>query len=599
MSIYEPPVTSSPDPVADRDAGITGARVWRRIGDFRGGIHTSIAPGRPPGVAQALHTFQCYASTAGSLIPTPRLVDRIYRDPSDLTTTALTNEQFRIVGLFANSPVYSVNPSNANTLGIDECHTELFFATEWWTGSTSNATIHLDVSRYLRNTQNPVWESIWTRDIASQIYSGSVRPRNCVFGSQRSNSANVIKSGPQVVGFVFSGSARYFPSDTATSTSATDDMPGDVTDAAVAGVLPTTFIAHQNRMVIFPVYFTGDGANQTYVSSECAYWTEENDANTLDAALASNYFNILGGAEQASGYGAIASLTANELLLVKLNGGGLFIAGDLNTPTPRTLPYVRSTGLSLNTGTITPVGFIYPVDSSGIWLWGGGDTSEHITKHLSPDFWRPPASVPAYSDTPTAPSYGHANTQMCQWNEFVLIPNNFLWDTDIKGWWRILDTDEIVIHRWVADERGLRFWGSPSGWNTGADPVAWEFLRRKGATYFSWRSHPMEPTIEQFTTCDELVVAGTGLGKVRVSIYTAEAPDDPFTAEVEFTDAGHIQLRRARLNATGTGMEFRIESMGYDHDESEGSVDFNAEQSAPTVHYVDWAATASTQIPAW
>lgn len=598
MSMFDPPITATPDPVGDQQAGMSGRRVWRRIGDFRGGIHTAVAPGRPPGVAQADGTYQCYASTSGSLIPLPRITDRIYRDPSDFDSPSLTNEQFRTVGLFANNPVYSVSTTNANTLGIDECHTELFVATEYWTGAASSATIHLDVSRYLRNTQNPLWESIWSRSIAGQIYTGSVRPRVCYFASQRSNSASVTKSGPQVVGFVFSGNARYFPSDTNTTASATDDMPADAVGDPQAGVLPTNLVGHQGRMVIFPVYFTADGADQTYISSECAYWTEVNDANTIDDALSSNYFNILGGYEQASGYGVIASLTANELFLVKTVGGGLFVAGDLNTPTVRTLPYVRSTGLSLNNGCSTPLGYIYPVDSSGIWLWSGGDTSEHITKHLSPEFWRPPARVPAYSESPSAPSYGHSNTSMCQWNEFVLLPNNFLWDTDEKGWWRVLDPDVIIMHRWVADDRGLRFWGAPNGWRSGAEPVAWEFLRRKGATHYSWKSHPMEPTIEQTTRCEEVVVAGVGLGRVRVSVTTAEAPDTYASAEVEFTDASHTQIRRVRLPVAGTGLTFRIESFGYDHDEDQGSFDPDAEQSAPTVHYVDWASTTVNQIPA-
>ena len=596
MSFYDPPSTSNPEPAGDQQAAMTGERVWRWIADFRAGIHSAVAPGRPPGVAQVTDTYQCYASTSGSLIPLPRLVDRIYRDTSDYTDSALVNEQFRIVGLFANSPVYSVNPNNANTIGIDECHTELFVAVEYWTGTSGSARLNLDVSRYLRNTQNPVWEQLWTRQYTPGPYSGATRPRNCVFQSQRSNSAAPIRSGPQVVGWVFSGNARIFPSDTATTDSSTGYMPGDKIDDPQTGVDPTNLLAHNGRMVIFPVYFTGDGANQTYVSSECAYWTEGNDATSVDDALAGNYFNILGGYEQGSGYGVVASLTANEMLLVKVHGGGLFVSGDLNSTTTRTLPYVKSTGLSLNNGTITPLGYIYPVDSSGIWLWAGGDTTEHVTKHLSPEFWRPPALVPAYSDSPTAPSYGHANTSMCQWNEFALLPNNFVWDTDEKGWWRILDTDVAIMHRWVSDERGLRFWGSPNGFNTGGDPIAWEFLRRYGATYYSWKSHPMEPTIEHETHVQQIVVCGSGNGKVRVTVETAEEPDAAQSIEVTFTSTTRTQIHRRDIRISGTGITFRIESFGSDHDESAGSFDPNATISAPTVHYVNWASTVSNQI---
>lgn len=598
MSMFAPPVTASPDPVADQSAGVDGDRVWRRIADFRGGIHTAVAPGRPPGYAQEAGTYQCYASTAGSLIPTPRVVSRIYRDTSDYTNSEILTRQFRISGVHANAPVYSIDNTNANEIGPDECHTELFVAVEYWTGASTAAYQHLDVSRYLRNTQNPTWESIWDRTYPVGTYSSAVRPRNCVFASQRSNSASVTKSGPQVVGFVFTGNARYFPKDTDTSTSATDSMPGDVVGDNQPGVSPSYLVSHQGRMVIFPVYFTGDGANQLYVSSECAYWTPENDANIIDSDLSGNYFNILGGYEQAAGYGVVASLTANELLLVKVVGGGLFVSGDLNSPTVRTLPYLRSTGLAFCNGAITPVGYIYPADSSGIWLWSGGDTSEHITKHLRPDFWRPSTLTPAYGDARSQAGYGHANTQMTTWNEFTFLPANWMWDTDEMGWWKVLDPDVVEIHRWVSDDRGLLFWGAPSGFRSGADPILWEFSRRYGATHFSWKSHPMEPTIERTTRCDEIAVCGAGLGRVRVSVTTAEAPDDPQTIEVQFTDAAFTQIHRAPINVSGTSLTFQVESFGYDHDESAGSFDQNATQSAPTVHYIDWAAVTSNQIAA-
>lgn len=594
--MFLPPQTATPDPVADQQAGMSGRRVWRRIGDFRGGIHTAVAPGRPPGLAQEDGTFQCYASTAGSLIPTPRVVSRIYRDTDDYTESTLLNEQFRIGGVYANNPVHSTDSNNINTYGVDECHTELFVAVEYWTGTSNSAVLELDVSRYTRNKTSPAWESIWSRTYAADVYNSNNRPFNCWFASQRSNSAAVTESGPMVVGFVFNGNARYFPNDTATSTSATDFMPADEIGDAQSGVKPWQLVGHQGRMVIFPLYYTGDGADQRYASSECAYWTPINDANIIDSALSSNYFNILGGYEQGSGYEVIASLTADELFLVKRTGGGLFVSGGLNSTTVRTLPYMRSTGLSFCNGCTTPLGYIYPADSSGIWLWGGSDTAEHITKHLRPDFWRPSTLVPEYSDSQSAAGWGHGYTQMATWNEFTFLPNNWMWDTDQKSWWRILDTTVVPVHRWVADERGLLFWGAPSGFTTGSDPVLWEFSRRFSATMFSWKSHPMEPTIEQAVRCDEIVVCGQGLGRVRVTVETAEDPDGSTAVEVEFTDTSRTQIRRAPINVSGTGVVFRVESFGVDHDETAGSFDSAATQAAPTVHYVDWAATAANQI---
>lgn len=597
MSMFLPPITATPDPVADQQAGMSGRHVWRRIGDFRSGIHTAVAPGRPPGTAQEAGTFQCYASTAGSLIPTPRVVSRIYRDPSDFSDPTLLCEQFRIGGVFANNPVNSTDANNINTYGVDECHTELFVAVEYWTGTANSAVQYLDVSRYTRNKTSPAWESVWSRTYATDTYNSNNRPHNCWFASQRSNSASVLESGPMVVGFVYNGNARSFPDDTNTSVTGTVALPADEVDDPIAGVKPWQLIGHQGRDVIFPLYYTGDGDDQRYASSECAYWTPVNNVMIIDPNLSSNYFNILGGYEHGSGYGVLASLTANELFLVKTVGGGLFVSGDLNTPTARSLPYMRSTGLAFNNGCITPLGFIYVADSSGVWMWGGSDTAEHITPHLRPDFWRPSTLVPEYSESQSLAGWGHGYTQSATFNEFTFLPNNWMWDTDEKGWWRVLDPEVVPIHRWVADERGLLFWGAPSGFTTGTDPVLWEFSRRFSATMFSWRSHPMEPTIEQVTRCDEIVVCGQGLGRVRVTVTTAEDPDGETSTEVEFTDAARTQIHRAPINVSGTGLTFTVESFGVDHDETVGSFDPDADQAAPTVHWVDWASHTSNQIP--
>lgn len=591
MSMLDPEPGAQPEPMEGDNS-----RTWRRILDFRPGIHTAIAPTRPPGHAQEDGTFQCYASTTGSLIPAPRLVQRLTRPTTDYTSTALVNEQFRIIGLYANAPVYSVSNSNPNTTGGFEVHSELFLAVEFWTDDGGDV-LNLDVSRYTRNTTNPVWEQVWSRAYTPGTYNPATRPRNAVFGSQRSNSAASGSSGPQVVAFVVSGNARMFPDDTDTFATSTAPLPADDVGDPVPGIAPTDLTCHQGRAVIFPLYITGDGDDQVYVSSECAYWTPPNNLTILSPNL-STYLNILGGYEQASGYGAHASLTADELLLIKVRGGAIMVSGDIETPTVRSLQYVRSTGLSLCNGVPTPYGFLYPVDGSGMWMWSGADTSEQVTKHLTPQFWRPSTMVPTYADPgdQTAAEWGHANTQMAQWNEFTLIPANWFWDTDEKGWWKILDPDVVEMSRWTADERGVYAWGAPAGFSTSADPVIYEFSRFSGATYYSWRGHPQSSTVDRQQTLDEIIVCAQGTGKIRVTVETPEDPNNPATVIVAVTDPDRPQLIRTRVKAVGTAFTFRIESMGDDHDEMQGSFDPNATVSAPTVHWLDYALMPANQL---
>jgi hypothetical protein len=587
ISAYDPPVTEDVPPTDPDSDG----RSWTRIGDFRSGIHTAVAPTRPNGYAQETNTYCCYASTAGSLIPTPRLIDTITRTLDDGAGTLLS-EQYRITGLMANGPVYA---SSGNTTGTDEVHTELILASEWWMSDTGDI-LHLDVSRYTRNKTSPAWEELWDRTYVAGTYSAATRPRVCWFTSQRSNPTTPLASGPQVVGWVYSANARMFPDAASPTSTGTDPLPADAVGDAVVGVDPTALVGHQGRFVIFPLYTTGDGDNQVYISSECAYWTPVNDGSQIDTNL-TTYFNILGGYETASGYGVFASLTADELFLVKIKGGGLFVSGDLNTPTVRTLPYVRSTGLAFCNGTPTSIGFAYPVDSSGVWLWAGGDSSEHVTKHLRPDFWRPSTLVPTYSDTPTAAGWGYSNCQAATWNELVLWPANWMWDTDDLGWWKILGPDAPDMSWWVVDERGRYAWGAPMGWTTTSDPLIYEFSRESSATYYSWQGHPITATIDRETAVSEVIVCGQGNGKVRITITSPQDRNNPWIGEVTF-DGGTSQTQMKRVNAklTGTSLVFRIESIGADHDETLGSFDPDATVAAPTVHYVDYASTAALQL---
>lgn len=606
MSYFEPPETAAPDPI-DAPEG----KRWWRLTDFRAGIHSDVSANRPPGHAQPTNTFQCYASRSGSLIPAPRLVDTITRDVAQfggLTATNLLSEQIRICGVYANAPVYSHPETNINTHGTDECHAELWFAFEYWIGpDNDNASMRLNVSRYSRNKTMPHWGTAWTRAYNNPDlkYNPIVRPRNCTFASQRSNSAAPLVSGPQILAWVFSGNARYFPRDTDTTQSLTGALPHDQVDGSQPGgdnplelIAPTYCLGHQGRVVIFPLYITGAGSNQFYVSSESAYWTAVNNVTVRDPNLTTP-FNILGGYEHAAGYGVFASLTADELFFVKIRGGGMFVTGDLNSPTVRTLPQIRSTGLAFNNGCVTPHGYIYPIDSSGIDLWAGGDNSEHITRHLEADFWRPPALAPARprDDKPRTPTgWGYSNTQCDAWNEFALIPNNWFWDTDERGWWRILDPDIIEIHRWAADDRGRRAWGTPSGIRWSTDPIAYEFDRLLGATYYSWQSHPQEPTIDSTTRIHEVVVCAQGHGTVRLTGSSAQDPNNPANVSVD-VDSDRPVLIRANVDVSGTGLVWRIESWGADHDVSKGSVDMDATIDAPTVHYVDLCGGGMNQIP--
>lgn len=597
---------------------------WQELTDFSPGIYQLVSPTHPPGAAQAEGTARCYAIEGGALAPLPRLIQTIAPPALPIPQNNLANiaddGQFRIIGLHGENPVFWPGET---TPGIDQNNTEVFMGVEYWdhSGPGGASKVNFVCYRYLRHSQtNPRWETVWSAgDVID--YQAYLRPKYMAFGSTRSNNTNHFQAGPSVTVFVVSGHAQMFPDDLNASVNGTRYLPGDIVgDTANTGglVSPANLVCHQGKVVLFPLLIGGAGSNTVTANNEAFYWTRENDARNIDPLLDvadvdengvtvgsayKHYFNQFVGNENPTGYGLQASLTADELFLLKTRGGAVVLRGDLNAVSQATtLPYVRGTGMSLCGGTRSPLGFLYPVDSSGVWAWNGGEVSDHLTPHMDPDFWRPPATSPARlneGQTATPNAWGDSSVTCCDWNEFVLFPNNWLLDTDAPrpthgqalsphpgAWWKIDDGEDHVIHFWWVDWRGRKAYGAPSGYRHQGDPALYEYSMPNKARTYSWRSQPVPGTIDQAVTVQQLGLCVSGVGVVRL---TCRSSDDTVGKSMAVTvdDPTMPKVRLSSCGVTGTHVVFDIES--------EAPVD---DVPAPTVHGIRWLATPNSPVPA-
>lgn len=543
--------SSAPSPTA-------GPNGWIIISDFSPGIQQNISTHYPPGTAALEGTFRCMANKNGSLIPAPGKSQSIYPTVAMQSTNTLFSEQYRICGLHASSGHYWAGETIPNPLNSSE----IFIATEYWIddGHHDNGSLQRkNVYRYTRHKSNAAWESIWERDNTMLDYSPLVRPKIADFANQRTNNPNPDTLGPTVLCFVFDGAAQQFPDESNPFVTDTQWLPGDnIEDPAAAGfVSPLNLCTHQGRVVIFPLLVSGNGAQSSYISNEAFYWSQPNDVRTLDTELAGNYFPVVAGFEYPTGYGVIESLTSDELFLVKTKGGGVVVRGSLNNFSTSFLPYVRSTGFSLNRGTRSPIGFIYPVDAGGLWVWSSGDSSNEITPNMNPDFWR----VPQTDLDGLQVAWGDYATQCDTWNNYVLIPNNFIFDTRTSALWRIDDTDEVIIHRWSTESRGRWAYGTPSGWRNTQDPAVIEYDITQPATSYSFQSQPLSVSIDRNIHIDEWVVVGHGVGTITLNISTREDPiGQDFT--INLSDSTRIMANRGGANIEGTHISYRFISTG-------------------------------------
>lgn len=589
---------------------------WRTISDFSPGIISNISPNHPDGAANPEGTFRCYAIQGGSLAPLPRL-SQVIRPPipgSGETVvggalplaSTLISEEHRIIGVHAGGPVYN---DQRNTAGAAQDNTELFVAFEsWYADPGLNDRQTVAVYKYRRNWVDPEWELVRDDDYTIEPFNPFKVPPWGDFANTRSNNADRNKAGPVITAFVGYGHAWYHPDDSATGTNSNRNLPGNNGDALLGGTLGAiNMVAHQGRVVLFPLRVEDAADDAKWVSNENLLWTEVNNARTAElgngpGGASAGYFNILIGWENPAGYHVMQSLSYDELLLIKSRGGALRIRGDLMAFTAEAFPYVRSTGYTNNRGTNTPRGFSYPVDGSGVWMWTGGQVSEFITAHLEDDFWRVPlvaagATTSAGEEVPVG--WLHYPSAATQWGDFVLYPNNWLWDTardPTEGaktaWWRIADpsdtedADGYTIVRWAADWRQTRCYGTPTGVFDPDNVAIYEFDRQipHCATY-RWLSHPMSDTLEREVELGAVVVVASGKGAVRVRAFTAGEPTgEEREFDVDGTESAPT-IKQLGFNVAGAQLAFDVRV----------SAD-NPVNEAPIVHELRYGTMPAVQI---
>lgn len=562
--------------------------AWRSISDFTPGIREILAPNYPLGTLQSNGTYRCFATDTGALAPLPSRVNNFFLDSPDIASTEaqllnLTSPEASILGLHAKNPVFWPGQTLA---GVDQNNTELLLGLGYYHTTPGVSTRSVTLFRLMRHHTVPGWQQIWDWSQALDL-DLTARPPRMTFADGRSNSANPDVGGPVVVGFTVDGRAFMYPDDTNTAATSTRYLPGDnVLDVDGGGfVYPAHIVAHQGRAVLHPLLLTDGGFQSIYPTNEAFYFTTANNWTERDASLDNDdintFFQLQVGHEHPTGYQVIHSLNASELVMLKSSGGAIVMQGDLGGSGLRAIAYpsVRSPGLSLNNGTPSPIGLIYPVDGSGIWLWAGGEQSEHLTPHMNPDFWRPPTTL--NDGNPSA--YGHGYTSCSTWQDWVVLPNNYLYDTSTKSLWRYENPAEATHHHVTVDWRGRFMYAAPSGIINVGEAAVQEYDARYPASSYQARTQPLALTIDQQLTVHRVGIVASGAGRVTLTPTTRQNPvGQPVTFEVGAEDAP-LWRRTQNVNVSGSHITFTVNSAGV-----------TDSSPAPTVHEILWDDDTST-----
>lgn len=562
---------------------------WLTINDFSPGI-VGIPGLHPPGSATEEYTYQCLAAE-GVLLPAPRLAQTITHDAlTDPEKELRSHGKWYISGLKAAGPAFSNSQNTARTLDLNR--TELYFGFEWYQEKdtkTTNSRWFFQVEHYRRNKSegNRDWEVLAGWPDEQDDSKQSVFPSRVSFDFTRANPSSPDEVGAPIVAIApYRREPLAWPNPSPGNTNSGLQIidSGDSGDTDGNGSSGDSnkpveeLVAHQGRLVLFPLNPFGAGSSdQIWSNSEGYYYTKVNDPTGCPTNV--GFFDQIFGMEEPSGFATAASLTADELLIIKRKGGGLLLRGDLDEATVVSLPNLKSPGFAQCKGTQSPLGFAYAVENGGVWVWTGGDVSKPIAQRMRPDFWRPVEPSDNYEVAPTT---------MTQWAEWICTPNNFLFDTITLAWWKLYpnyDDDAREPHldgtsfcHMDNDHNDRWCYFTPRAFHHGDLRVCYEFDQRLGATHYSWNSHPFPQTseVDRKTRVKQIALTASGFGKVTVIVKGRSGEQTPVTFEVD--NDFPTKLRR-HVAVSDTHVQVRIQAWGRDYN-------FDGNDPAPRVHGV-------------
>ncbi|MFP5224857.1 MAG: hypothetical protein ACLGH3_04780, partial [Actinomycetota bacterium] len=446
---------------------------WIEFTDFSPGIfsNNNLAGGvevtsTNPAMAQETGTYRCMALPTGGLGPLPRLSAsyRLTTIPEGGNGYTYQVAGFGTWGRILNSPV-----ADASSVQV-EAHIAVYYD---YPDGLGTYTAKWNWLRERLFDTAVGTETILNKSLAT---TGNSNARYTYFLKTRMNPVTPTSVGTPVMVCIGSRVAnndiivsRAWPDPSAASTNGTI-IVGDAGEADPYVVAA----AHQGRIVLAAFQTFSHGVDASLVTNENFYWTDTND-NTLVSVDPAQFVP-----ELDQSISDMAPMSANMLFVVKWYGGGYVLQGDLSDVTVVQLPNIPCPdGSDYVRGVNTSKGFLYSAGNAGMYLWNGGDGAELVSGQLEGNF--------AVGDN----FISGPNGQCDRWIDKVLVPRNWMFDTERGSWWRIEDPSVVDIRFWSTTSYTSYALGAETSF-TDAAPKFMHLFRYDDLAYsYSWQSHPL------------------------------------------------------------------------------------------------------------
>lgn len=316
-------------------------------------------------------------------------------------------------------------------------------------------------------------------------------------------------------------------------------------------------IAHQGRMVTFGTRAPYEQVNYSSNVGQALDRIFYTAVRSFATGTAVSYME-----ENQSGFGAVVSMTADQLLVIKHHGGGYLVRGSLSAPNVVRLPFLQSTEGVCCRPVATPIGVVYGA-RNGVHLYSGGDSSQSISPQIDGDFWR------IKNDT-TNEFYEGIESRFEWWNPYVLVGNNWLFDTRTQSWWR-LDipsdySDRPFSHYSMSAGTG-KLYAFPYKVTSAADTAWYTFARDTLALTYKWTSQPLIESRDEMMKYEEVEIiaqrptAANGACTVTVTLtginhLGATVMSTPVVFDLSTSTADRPTILRKNIAGAGSTTAF-------------------------------------------
>lgn len=474
---------------------------WLEINDFRPGIQQRVVgsnkQGLPVGSCRDT-TYGCCAAPNGALIPMAKRVDSYTPTPPGDFANVQANlyyvNGFHVTGPITGAPVASGSQS------------EFHIGWEWYSTSAPNPHREYRWERH-QIFANPVLiDSIVSHTGGASPTADAVR--GTFFEDVRMDDVDPLNPGTPLVAAAWyeeGGAGDKFVSVYPTPVAPATDAVLDISTT-----LPCDIIAaHQGRLIMFEQRGWSHGSPGSWISNEQIWYTDIN-LPTIDNTVADTFAT-----DRMTGIGAVKGVSANEILMVKFQGGGFTVSGDFSNPTVIRLPGVMPTYGATIIPVYTSLGLVYGVLAGGVYAWGGGSDSQLLSDALEDGFWQISTLAPWINY--------HGKFEL--WRDWIVCPNSWVYDTKTGGWWRLKDsTLSRQFFHYGVDYTGTLY-AVPDRFVQGDTVLVSAYSMATKETSYSWASNFLPGIVSpgRGATIREVVVEAVGTGTVTITIQSGDS----------------------------------------------------------------------------